>query len=210
MTRAQTVHGDLDVEGIVTAHGGIKPAQARTTLLQESLREFPVPWTWWRVWDALQTNLPGTSATDDLALIGGTFATDSPSIQSSDLKAAGATTIYARAMIPLPEEYIAGETLVLRFHAGMLTTIADNTGTLDVQAYKSDGEAGIGADICATAAQDINSVTLTDIDFTITPATLAPGDVLDVRIAMAINDAATGTEVKGIIGKVSRLSDCKG
>ncbi|KKL58345.1 hypothetical protein LCGC14_2226310 [marine sediment metagenome] len=202
--------GDIVVAGVVYARGGIQPTIDRSSLTQESLAVYKIPLTSFRVWDALQTNLPGTSATDDLGLIGGTFATASPTIQTYDLKAAGASTLYARVEVPLPVEYVAGETLILRFHAGMKTTVADNTATLDVQAYESDEEEGISADLCTTAAQDINSLTLADIDFTITPTALAPGDMLDVRIAVAINDAASGTAVKGIIGSAARLCDIKG
>jgi len=208
-TAAQFKDG-IDVKGTVSCQAINVPSFARSMLAQENLEIYPIPWTWWRVWDAYHTNLPGTSAADDLALIGGTFATGSPSIQTSDLKAAGATTCYARAMIPLPVEYVDGETVTLRFHAGMLTTVAVTTATLDVQAYESDSEAGIGADLCATAATTINSVTLADKDFTITSTSLAAGELLDVRIAIAINDAATGTAVIGIIGSAELLCDVKG
>jgi hypothetical protein len=202
--------GDISVPGVAYLRGGIEPAIARSTLDQDDLSVFPILLTSFRVWDALHTNLPGTSATDDLGLIGGTFATASPTIQTSDLKAAGATTRYARVEVPLPAEYVAGETVTLRFHAGMKTTVADNTATLDVQAYESDLEEGISADLCTTAATTINSLTMADIDFVITPTALEPGDMLDVRIAVAINDAATGTAVIGIIGSAQLLCDIKG
>ena len=210
MAVVQTVKGDLSVQGIVYAQDGIQPPLTRAGLLQETLAVYPIPMTWWRVWDALATNLPGTSATDDLGLIGGTFATASPTIQTSDLKAAGATTRYARCSIPLPVEYTAGETVVLRFHAGMKTTIADNTATLDVQAYESDSEEGISADLCTTAVTTINSLVMADISFTITATTLAAGDLLDCRIAVAINDAAAITAVIGIIGSAALLVDIRG
>jgi hypothetical protein len=177
--------------------------------VQSALQPFTIPWTAWRVWDAVQTNLPGTPATDDLGLIGGTFATAPPSIQTGDLKAAGATTRYARAQVELPWDYEAGQSVTLRFHAGMVTTISDGTATLDVEAYESDEEVGISADLCATAAQSINSLTFADIDFTITPTTLAAGDMLDVRIAIAINDTATGTAVIGCVGAAKLLCDVR-
>ena len=210
MADATQFPGDISVPGVIYARGGIQPPLARSTLLQESLAVYKIPLTQFRVWDALQTNLPGTSATDDLGLIGGTFATASPSIQTSDLKTAGATTRYARIEIPLPVEYVAGETVVLRFHAGMITTVADTSATLDVQCYESDSEVGISADLCATAATTINSLVLADIDFTITATSLAPGDMLDVRIAVAVNDAGGGTAVIACIGAAALLADIKG
>ena len=211
MANPTRLPGDLIVPGVSYQRGGIAPLLARSYLEQESLAVYPIPWTWWRVWDALQTNLPGTSATDDLALVGGTFATGSPSIQTSDLGGSGAVTRYARATIPLPAEYVAAETVVLRFSAGMVTTVADQSATLDVQAYLADREAGIGADICATAATTINSTTLADKSFTITATTLSPGDLLDVRIAVLVDDDGDGgAGITGIIGAAELLVDIKG
>ncbi len=50
------------------------PTLDRDNLTTESLVEYPVLLTQMRVWDALQTNLPGTSSADDMALITGTLA----------------------------------------------------------------------------------------------------------------------------------------
>jgi hypothetical protein len=204
-----TVEGDLLVPGTLTC-GDLAPKLLRSQLAQEALAEYPIPWTWWRVWDALGTNLPGTSAADDLGLYGGTWATHSPAIKTYDVKAAGAVALYARAQLILPPEYEAAETVVIRLHAGMQTTVASVSATADLVAYKSDDEAGIGSDLCATAAQSINSLVLADKDFTITATTLAPGDVLDVRLHLAINDAATATAVIGIVGKAALLCDIRG
>jgi len=190
--------------------GSITPTLARSAILsQVELAQFTVPWTAWRVWDAMQTNLPGTPLTDDLGLVGGTWASASPSLRTEDLKAAGATASYARAQIPLPAEYETGQSVTLRFHAGMITTVSDTTATLDVVCYETDEESGISADICATAATTINSVVLADIDFTITPTALTAGDLLDVRIHTAINDGATATAVIGCIGAVKLLCDVR-
>ena len=202
--------GDIEVAGDLRIGGSVTPALTRANILAlAELQPFIIPWTDWRVWDAMQTNLPGTPLTDDLGLVGGTFATDPPSIQTEDLKAAGATTSYARTQIALPWHYEASQTVTLRFHAGMITTVSDGTATLDVQCYESDEEVGISADICATAARSINSLVFADMDFTITDAGLVAGDLLDVRIAIAINDGATGTAVIGCIGAAKLLCDVR-
>lgn len=185
-------------------------AIARSQIAQEPLAVFPVPMTIWRVHDALHTNLPGTPANDDLALIGGTFGTGSPSIQTGDLKAAGATSRYARAIIVIPECYEAAETISLRFRGFMTTTIADVAATLDVQAFKSDREAGVdGADLYTGSAADINSLTPAYQTFSLTPTDLDPGDWLDVRITVLVNDGATATAVTGVIGSVDLLCDIR-
>tara|TARA_Y100000310_G_scaffold342361_1_gene445311 strand:- start:1154 stop:1828 length:675 start_codon:yes stop_codon:yes gene_type:complete len=216
---------DLQVDGTITATSGVASvasgaisnaqvnsaaAIARTKLEQNALAKFVIPLTAFRVFDALQTNLPGTAAADDLGLIGGTFGTNSPTLQTSDLKAAGATNMRARCLVALPAEYDDGETVQIRVHGGMKTTVSDTTATVDIECYESDKEEGISADLCTTAAQDINSLTAGDDDFTITPTSLVSGDVLDIRVTVAINDGATGNAVIGIIGSIELLCDIKG
>lgn len=202
---------DLVITGTLRIPETGLSAQTRASLLrQDANARFPVPLTFLRVWDAMATNLPGAAATDDLALVGGTFGTAPPMIQAGDCKALGATTRYARFQAVIPECYDAAETVSLVLSAGMLTTIADTSCTLDVEAYKVDKVGGISADLCATAAQTINSLTFGDKTFAITATTLSPGDVLDVRIAIAVNDGATATAVTPTIAGLDLVCDIKG
>jgi len=201
--------GGIVVAGDINMTGALSPTKTRTQLLAiTELAAFTVPWTLWRVWDAMQTNLPGTAATDDLALVGGTWASGSPSLQGIDFKG-NSTIAYARAQIPLPWCYADGQTVLLQFHAGMLTTEADDYARLDVVCYETNEEAGISADLCVTGVQSINSTTLVDINFNITPTNLTAGDLLDVRIHVTGNDALTATAVIPIIGAVQLLCDVR-
>ena len=201
MSNPTVLPGDLIAnKGQIRHKNDFSPPINRNQMASNSDQLLPIPFTAWRVHDALNTNLPGTPATDDLGLVGGTFGSASPSLQTEDLKAVGATNNRARCQIQLPENYVAGQDIKFRGHAGMLTTVADTTATLDCEVYKSDNEAGVGSDLVSDSATDINSLTLADIDFTIDGSGLAPGDILDIRITTAINDGATGTAVKGIIG----------
>lgn len=212
MATPTTVPGDLIVPGDLRLTGSISPLKARSSVLALSeLEIFNIPWTAWRVWDALQTNLPGTAASDDLALVGGTFGTNSPSIQSRDLKSAGgAVAGYARCQIELPWEYDDGQTVQIMFHAGMLTTVADSDATLDIQCYETDEERGISADLASAAGvNNMNSLTLADITFTIDSTNLVAGDLLDLRVSISIEDAATGTAVIGCIGAAQLLCDVR-
>jgi hypothetical protein len=209
MPIASQVIGDLFVQGSIICTG-TPQALSRSQLTQEDNAPYKVPFESWRVWDAFGTLLPATPANDDLGIVGGTFGSASPSIQTGDLKSAGATSRRARVTFSLPPEYVAGQSVTIRAHAGMLTTVADASATIDFEVYKSDDEAGIGSDLCATAAQSINSLTLSDKDFAITATGLAPGDTLDIRMTVAVNDAATGTAVAGIVGGVEVLLDVKG
>jgi hypothetical protein len=179
-------------------------------MAQQSAAQFAIPWEAWRVHDAYQTVLPGTAATDDLGLIGGTFGTGVPSLQSSDAKATTVTQ-YARAVVRMPIEYDTASDVSLLFHAGMKTTVSDGTATLDVEAYLSDKEGLVdGADKVTTAATTINSLTLADNTYVVSAGSLEPGDVLDVRITVAITDTATGTAVLGWIGGAWLQCDVRG
>lgn len=207
---ASTIDGSLiTVDSI--AGNRLKPAAGIT---RSQLAQFPnairriTPFEW-RVWNsgALLT----TAGTDDLGLVAGTFNTDVFTVQAGDLKAAGATTRYALVQVALPENYEDGQTVTLRLTAGMETTAADGSCTLDVECYKVGDNAQVdGADLCTTAAQSINSTTPADKDFTITPSSLVAGDVLEIRIAITCTDTATVTAVSPTVYLAALLYDARG
>ena len=202
---------DVRISGTLAIKETGVSAQTRASILkQDALAIFPVRLTGLRVWDAIHTNLPGTAATDDLALIGTTFGTTAPVVSAGDCKALGATSRYARFMIELPECYEAGETVTLSLSAGMVTTVASSSCTVDVECYKIDKIAGISSDLCTTAATTINSLVFAAKLFTITSSALTAGDVLDIRLTIAVNDAATGTAVTPTIAGIDLLCDIKG
>lgn len=212
MATVTTINGDMTVTGNLQVNGSRLPLLARSSLQQDANSIYPINLTDFRVWDAVQTNLPGTAAADDLALITGTFATSSCTIRTSDAKATTVTQ-RARAFVRIPAEYDAAETVSIKISAGMITTVSDSTATVDVEAYEVNRTGGLGGsptDLCATAAQSINSLTFAEKTFTITSSGLVAGDVLDVRITIAITDGATGTAVIGAIGAIDLLADVKG
>jgi len=201
---------DLKVTGTFKIGDTKVPAQVRTSVLKQTADVVhPVDMATLRVWDAYNTLLPGTAAADDLALVGGTFATAPPTVQAGDLKAAGATNRYMRFAYVVPELYEEGETAGLRMSCGVVTTVADTSCTIDVEAYRLDKITGISADLCTTAATTINSLTFGDKLFAFNPATLVAGDVLDVRVTIACNDGATATAVTPTIASIDRICDIK-
>lgn len=212
MANPTSLPGDLIVGGNIRLNGTLSPAVAKANILAlAELQSFPIPLTDLRVWDAMQTLLPGTPATDDLGLVGGTFGTATPSVRTEDLKALGATNKYARFLVQLPWEYIAGETVTLRAKAGMITTVAATSATLDFQAYKlqDDPDDAIGSDLVTTSATTMNSLVFSNIDFTVTPTSLSPGDILDVRVTIAVNDGASATAVIAAITSLKLLCDVR-
>lgn len=212
-----TVNGALAATSVTSTTRSITGSMLTTTaeiersqLKQDANSPYPINLADLRVHDNLATNLPGTAATDDLAFDTGTFGTQAPHVTAGDLKSAGATTRYARFLAVIPAEYDDAETLTLRINAKMETTVADTTCTVDVEAYEGAADLTVSSDLCATAAQSMNSLTAANYDFTITSTALVAGDVLDVRIALACNDAATGTAVEPVISKITLLADVRG
>ena len=183
----------------------------RSKLAQDSNKPYAIRLSDFRVWDSVATVLPGTAGSDDLAFDEGTWGTNPSYITTGDIKTTSSTR-YARVLIPIPAEYVDAETVTLRLSCGMQTTVADGSCTIDAVVYENTGASatGISADLCATAAQSMNSLTAANKDFVITSTDLVAGDVLDVRIAIAYVDTATVGAVIGNIYKAQLLVDVKG
>lgn len=205
-----TIQGDLRVTGDVRRGGDLEPDVPRDNMELESAVVFPVPLASARVWDALHTNIPGTPAADDLGISGGTWGTHAPKLTTGDVKAAGCTR-RARLAVKAPMEYQAGETFKLRLSAGMETTVADGSATVDLEAFVNGRDGTIdGSDLVTTAAQSINSLTFADKEFTLDASGLSAGDELDVRLTITIVDAATATAVIGSVGALEAVCDIRG
>lgn len=179
---------------------------ARSQLIQQPNVVYDVPLTSLVVHDNPASNLPATSATDDLGLIAGTFGTTPATVGTGDIDSGGSVTRYGRFFFPIPAEYDGGQSITVRINAVTGTTIADTSSTLDVECYLN----GSGSDICATAVQSINSTSAADKDFVITPTSVVPGGQLDIRVAIIANDGGTGTAVVPQINKISMLLDIRG
>ena len=168
----------------------------RTKLAQQTTQIFPIPLIDARVWDDVRALVPATAANDDLGMITGTWGTDAPTLQSGDGKA---TTITRRALLQfrLPPNYVAAGTCVIRVRGGMVTTVSDTSAAVDLEVYKADLDGGVGSDLCQTASTTINSLSKVNVDFTIDGSGLVAGDLLYLRVTVAITDGATGTAVIG-------------
>jgi hypothetical protein len=182
---------------------------AFTKIAQRVLAESVISLTQARVWDAVQTNLPATPASDDLGIITGTWGTNPVRITAGDVKALGSTTRRLYLAIPIPSNYEDGQTIQLRIRAKMETTVADTSCTIDAEAYVgSDG--ALGSDLVTTSATSMNSLSAANYDFTINATGVDPGDLIEVRLSIASNDAATATAVTPAIYSVSLLCDTRG
>lgn len=223
MARNQ-IHGDFDVTGTFTAGNVVLPANsvrsdaaiqagadiAHTKLAQRVLSSFPLRVEDWRVWNDPRAVLPNAAGGfDDLYIDDGTWGTNAWLIKSDD---SGATSVtqYAARSVAIPFEYEDGQTLTIRIPCAM-QVIADDTATIDVECYASDGDGTLSADLCATVATSFNSTDWANKDFVITPATLTASMVLFIRITVAIVDAATAADhVTALISDAALLCDTRG
>lgn len=95
----------------------------------------------------------------------------------------------------LPKSYVAGGAVTVRLRAKVSVARAVSA-TCDVVAKRIDGDGAAGSDICATAAQNLTT-SYADYDFTVTPTTLVPGDLLLVDVYGIAND--TGGSSNGAV-----------
>ena len=207
---ARTNFGDsIFVPGDITFSGNLVPGVSRADITQQDLQECAVPFTTMRIHDNLSGLLPATAAADDLGISGTPFGTASPYLLTADAQSTSVTA-YARWQFPLPVEYTSGQSVRVAVHCGMLTTVADTSALIDVSAFESDDDGAVGSELVTTAAVSCNSLTLSEFQFVLTSTDLAPGDVLDCRVSMALVDAATSSAVLGKIGRVSMRLDVRG
>jgi hypothetical protein len=179
-----------------------------TKLRQRVLSEFRIDTTRFRVWDAINTNPVSTAASDDLAIIA-TWGTSPARISAGDCKAIGATTRRIYFSVPVPFNYEDGETIQIRFRAKMETTVADVACTIDCEAY-TGADGVLSGDLVTSSAQSMNSLTASNFSFTINPSLVDPGDLLECRLTILCNDAATATAVTPLVYEVSLLCDTRG
>ncbi len=162
-----------------------------------ALRSYTVPLTSLRVWDAIQTNLPGTAASDDLALIGGTYLTSAPTVKTLDFVNTN-TLAYARFQFPVPVTYVAGQPITLVMNV-ICTGSPSVEGTVDAFVVRPVAPT---VDICATAAQNY-SISAADYTFTITPTDVVAGELLDVRVKL------TGTDDTNVGNWITTINSIK-
>jgi hypothetical protein len=205
-TALEAAGADGDIVEVILDGGAAAIQGTRATWAQEDAVVYPIPLTDLRTWDNLAVNIPATAANDDLALVTGTAGSAAPQVQGADF---GATNDdkYTSFMFKLPPEYVAGETITLRCRAAM-QVIADATATLDAMVYR---QAAPTVDICATGAQSVNSATVANYDFTITPTDCVPGDLLRVILRFQGTDSGNAANyIQLLLSRIQMLLDIKG
>ena len=194
-------------DGVVTG------SWERSRLVEDSLEKYPLPLELFVIHDEPSWKLPSSdAAADDDFGCAGTFGTTAMTLETRDEKAnAGAHAVYGRTSFRLPPEYIDTQTVQVVVAAGAKTTIPDASMEVDVEVRVVNESTGaVGAEICTTDAQDCKNLTAALKTFSLDSSGLAAGDLLDIRISITTNDAATATAVLGVINNAYMQMDIKG
>lgn len=210
---ATTVSGSFSIaDGSLTQDALSSATRIEVTkLAARSLAEIRIPFANLRKTDAtFDENLPDSTTTGDgfLSLVGGTHGTVTPMVKTADFATASGTQS-CRFEAIMPPNYVAEDDIAIRVRARM-STDADTSKTLDCLAFLEDGDGAVsGSDKCTTAAQTITT-SWADYTFVITSTGVSAGDMFDVQLDVALNDAATGSGVICEISKISLLCDTQG
>jgi hypothetical protein len=186
----------------------VTTTMARSGLVQDDLQPYPIRAEDWFLFDStIHAPLGATAlSADDLMFTLGTLGATAPKLTATDFGGTSATQ-KARYRWVVPVEYVAGQTLNVKVTGLTGTTIADTSSTVDLNVYR---QAAPSVDICATAAQTINSLTAVDVTFTLTPTNVVPGDILDILLTYAGVDAGNLGVIAPAITDVVILADIKG
>lgn len=159
---------------------------ARGDLARETLR-IGIPLTLWKAADLAWPAITGTEDNGDhhIALDTNTIVLRGNAPNNDTQTDVSWTQFY------LPASYVGGTNLT--FYLGI--SVADGaTATAiscDLSVYRVNTTSGaVGADICATDAQTTVAAA-TEYGFTITGASLAPGDCLNIKLSTISQDNTT-------------------
>lgn len=176
----------------------------RDTLVQDNNQAFDLELERWRIWDARQTNLGGSPSSDDLGIYTGTHGTHAPYITTGDVKNVDLTAAGRKAGITfrLPQNYVTAGGIVIAANAGMVTTEANTSATLEFSVYRlsngvADTAIGTSGQLVTTAATDINDTTWAEQLFAIDASNLVAGDLLDIVATLKTKDTQNIVTVTG-------------
>ena len=131
------------------------------------------------------------AATGVFGLVAGTHGSASATLVGEAASGASITSV-GRILYKLPKWYKKGSAITVRVRAKVATGLANTSDSLDLQAYKIDKDAGVGSDLCETAAKTTLTTSYANYDYVITPDGLSAGDVLDLEIT-SVEDDTGGT-----------------
>ncbi len=162
-------------------------AKPRTNLLQQDAVRYNIPLSAAQYADG--DPIDATGAAGDPKIVNGGWGDGNLHIEGQAADNNTKTETYMLEF-SLPVEYVAGQTVsffaIAEYDgAGTLTT-----KTVDIEVYGDDRDGTPSADLNATAAQTITT-SVVQYDFTITPTTLNPGDLLRIYVRTVMVETGT-------------------
>jgi hypothetical protein len=100
----------------------------------------------------------------------------------------------------IPYNYLAGGTLSIKVNHTLFDVGTSGASTIDFSAYRQ-ADGAVGSDIVSTAAQSMSKGAWTESTFVVTPTTLNPGDILNIKMTTAVIETA----IANLQGKIDRL-----
>jgi len=164
---------------------------------------FSIPLTAFTKKAAIKDILADTPGTNSLGL--GDAAGSAITGTTTNSGGTGSANETAITHFALPARYVAGQPVTVRIRS-KVSVARGASQTVDC-IVKKVGDAALGSDICATAAQTLTT-SYADYDFTITPDSLNPGDVIYIEVALATDDTGGGNDGAPTIAAVSVRPTC--
>ena len=143
-----------------------------------------------------------------MGLVGNTVGTNAAYLNGSPSNN-NTRTETIRCFYSLPECWVPGESIYFRFHAhtGVVLNVS---ASLDLNAYKMDGDKTIGSDLVLTVAQDCNQTAFQIETFEVDGSGLVVGDCLDLLLTASGDDTGGSANGRIEVGKTEALLDIKG
>lgn len=159
---------------------------ARGDLAREFLR-VGIPLTLWKAADLAWPAITGTEDNGDHFIA---LGTNTIVLRGNEPNGDTQTDV-SWAQVYLPPDYVGGSDLTFYISVEVATGGSADTKNVDLSAYRVNTTTGaVGSDICATGVQT-TAATATEYGFTVTGATLAPGDCLNLKVTTVAGDATT-------------------
>lgn len=171
----------------------------RSNAAQEDNQEIRVPFGDLRNSDG--SIITGTASAGVYGIVSGGWGVGGTKLQG-EAASNNSKTSTTKFTFRVPQNYVAGTNLTIK-PTERVSTPANTTASVDVQAYKSNENGGVsGSNLITTSAITHNSATWIEQSFTLTSALLSPGDELDIYIRQVVNDAGGATGAKSELGGV--------
>jgi hypothetical protein len=101
----------------------------------------------------------------------------------------------------LPDDYVAGQDITATLNALLSGTGVAGTKTAALSAYKVASDGTHGANLIATAAQNLTGAAA-DYAFTITGASLSPGDRLILKAVTVVQETGGAATIKSQVNSI--------